>query len=263
MSALQQQLSAARPQDLDVDNWVFKPPVVNTFGAPRVDIKGPTTFQVPLSRTPFGVSHTTWDKKPVTSTRKNMEMEMSDPNGLAFFQKVDEKVIATAQKHPEWFKKKKISRETVETLFRRCVQPSKGDYPPLVRIKVVEGEGEHNDTIVREVYTADGDDEESYDIGDWYSIKSNTDVIPIVKVNSLWFVGGNFGVTILARDVLAWTPKKAEDTFPYQLPFNLKKRKRGDDDDERPPNKTAKTTSAEDKVPFNGGLGDAVISTPV
>lgn len=248
---------AARPEDLNVSTWVFKPAVVNKHGAPRVDIKGSTTFQVPLVRAPFGVSHTTWDKKPVTSTRKNCELEMSDPNGLAFFQKVDEHIIVAATKHPEWFKKKKISRETVETLYRRCVQPSKGDYPPLVRIKVIEGEGEKSDTIVREVYTAEGQDEESYDIGDWYTIKSNTDVITIAEVKSLWFVGGNFGATVIAKDILAWPPAKPAESFPFALPFNMKKRKRGGDDDDEP-QKAAKHTKLENGCPFNGGLGEVV-----
>ena len=248
---------AARPEDLDVGSWVFKPQTINKHGAPRVDIKGHTTFQVPLCRAPFGVSHTTWDKKPVTSTRKNCELEMTDSNALAFFQKVDEHIIVTATKHPEWFKKKKVSRDTVETLYRPCVQQSKGDYPPLVRVKCVEGEGDHSDTIVREVYKVEGQEEESYDIGDWFTIKSNTDVITIAEVKSLWFVGGNFGATVVAKDILAWPPAKPAESFPFALPFNMKKRARSDDDDTGP-HKKKKKEDDDEKDPFNGGLGEVV-----
>ena len=47
-------------KDLDITKFVFKKPVVNKHGAPRVDINGPTTFQIPIARAPFGVSHLTY-----------------------------------------------------------------------------------------------------------------------------------------------------------------------------------------------------------
>lgn len=46
--------------DIDTSKWIFAPPATNKHGAPRVDIKGNIRLQLPLSRVPFGVSHTTY-----------------------------------------------------------------------------------------------------------------------------------------------------------------------------------------------------------
>ena len=195
--------------------------------------------------------------------------------------------------HPEWFKKKKsISRDAVETFYRKCLQESKGDYPPSVRVKVIEGESEGKNTIIREVYTAEGDSEESYDIGNSYTIVPNTDVMCVIRIASVWFVarhdfaqhcyhtlmwircllmcfvlnfvcqGGSYGLSLTAKDILAWPPTKQEDTFPFQLPFKIKKRKRGGTDDNEI---DVKKMCAEpqgimpkDEVPFNGGLTEEI-----
>ena len=205
--------------------------------------------------------HDRWDKKPVSGTRKNLPLECSSAEMKAFFEKLDNLMIDMGVAHPEWFKKKKISRDAVDTFYRRCLQPSKGDYPPLVRVKVIEGESEMNDTIVREVYTPEGETEESYDIGDSYTIKPNTDLVAVLKVRNVWFVGGSFGLSITAEDILAWPPQKQVDSFPFQLPFNMKKRKRAVDDSEidlkklKGPNVIMPNDG--DTTPFNGGLGDS------
>ena len=189
MSSSQKNSIAPHAKDIDLTKLKFKPPVVNKHGAPRVDINGPTVFQLPLARTPFGVNHYTWDKKPVVGTRKNMSLECSDEESVEFFTKLDNLMIDMGCAHPEWFKKKKsISRDAVETFYRKCLQESKGDYPPSVRVKVIEGESEGNNTIIREVYTAEGDSEESYDIGNSYNIVPNTDVMCVIRIASVWFV---------------------------------------------------------------------------
>lgn len=185
-----------------------------------------------------------------------METELSNPEALKMFEQIDEFVINEACEHPEWFKKKKgqkMSKEVIRQFYRGCVQQSNKEYPALLRVKVVEGENELNDTIIREVYQGDDPDlKGTYTLGDAFTVKANTDIITILKIKGLWFVGGRFGLTITAQDILAWTPQSQEDAWNFSLPggLMLSKRKRDDDDQKTP---AAKKLHVDNTI-FNGGL---------
>ena len=235
---------APTAENFAFDDLVFREPVQNSHGGTAVYIDKSATsrntarVQLPSCRVPFGVSWKNWQGEDVPEgKRKNMEIDLSDPAALAWAQNLDERVIKEAMAHPEWFsggkkpKKKTLSRELVETLYRPCVQTSKSDpdkYAPTMRIKVDDGAASsHRNTIVR-IVTEDDDGNMEYEKGTLRDITRQSDVVAIVKVQGLYFVGrSSFGVTMVASDLLLWKAEEAGEDFPFaDLPFQISKKKK-------------------------------------
>lgn len=130
----------------------------------------------------------------------------------------------------EWFKKKNMSDEVVESMYTQCVkehidedtgEPS-GRYPPTFSFKVKKKEGDIMcrcfDENRKEINFNDKDGEDHMLITD--ILKKNSSIKGLFKCDFVWHSPGKFGCTWSAAQLKVKVPKSFSDGYAF------------DDDDE-------------------------------
>jgi len=158
---------------------------------------------------PFGIS--SWDDDP-TKMRKNMEISLRTNELTDFFAEIDENNIQQGVAHSkEWFKSE-LTREEVETKYKRLVQQPDGKWDPNVRTKVNINTGRFPLRVLNYVSANSSPDKrDHWKPGNSTDISKGSEAIVIIKISALWFMNSQFGMTVESTDVLLYPNDTRED----------------------------------------------------
>jgi Family of unknown function (DUF5871) len=147
--------------------------------------------QLPAARAPFGLSpYEDAKTKQVTYT---VPLSLDDPNIQDVFKQVDAKVLQFVADNSEALLGKKMSLEILSELYSPIIRPSKGDYAPQIKLKVLTS---RDGTFLPKAY-----DHERNPVP-LDSLGKGTTVQTIVDLNQIWVVDKKFGVTIRLEQLL-------------------------------------------------------------
>jgi len=167
-----------------------------------------------------------WDAKyfPDNETGGKYNVQFSLPNVdsdtgsfLNKMNELDEHIIDVAyENRATWFKNgKKLSRETIETLYTPLIKVStdpdtgepNGKYPPSFKFKIVKKENKHECSVYdskRSEYNIDEPDSDNYADLEQVLTKGSTMGV-ILKCNGVWLINNKFGCTFRAEQVMVTT----------------------------------------------------------
>lgn len=208
--------------DVDITQWTYQEPTRNTNGGTSVYMTDSRTgrnpkVQFPKCRVPFGLQDGKGENgETKQTTRKNLELDVSDPTLRAWAQTLDAKNAQFVVDNSQQMFKKDMKLATVEALQRPLAPPSsKPQYNPLMRLKVnTAGRAPTRVMVVEEEGTSDAPLQ--WRTGTFADLTPGCHVVPIVEVSGLWFVSKGFGMTLAATDLLVYP---TEDTVEF--PFGL------------------------------------------
>jgi len=239
-------------QKFPLDTIVFKPPVKNSRGGQTVYIdtsannRSNPHFSLEKCMAPFGLNLTDHTGEVVVG-RKNLELELSSPELLAWLRAFDERVIDHASKNSELLFKRKLSADTLRERYMPAVrEDAEGKYAPKLRIKI--DPPDYSKPTAVYIVEKDKEGGERFHRGKEEEIVPGSSVVANVELKSMWFISSGFGVTFAATHVCVWPAGKTEVEFPFDLPIP----KRSDTSKE-----TAPVVRAETVEPPPGG-GDIV-----
>lgn len=161
------------------------------------------TVDEPL-RAPFGVSE---PKNGGKATRKTMDLEVEDSTLAELLASIDAAVVAQAIKDPLNFFGKELDEDTIRAKHQPLLT-TKENFLPTVRTKVKIGT--KDPTVVRVV-----SGERKFRRGTADDVATNAKVMAHVKLDSVWFAAGKFGVSLSVDDLVVWPVEEAKDrAFP-------------------------------------------------
>ena len=161
------------------------------------------TVDEPL-RAPFGVSE---PKNGGKATRKTMDLEVEDSTLAELLASIDAAVVAQAIKDPLNFFGKELDEDTIRAKHQPLLT-TKENFLPTVRTKVKIDT--KDPTVVRVV-----SGERKFRRGTADDVATNAKVMAHVKLDSVWFAAGKFGVSLSVDDLVVWPVEEAKDrAFP-------------------------------------------------
>lgn len=170
-------------------------------------------MQLDRCRVPFGVQDNLED---TSSSRKNLELSISNTGFQSWASALDAQNIKWVTENSQAVFKKDMKHATVEALYRSMLTPQKGDYAPLLRVKVNASGRQATQVFVVED-EGDGNMPLKYRPGTVDDVSPHSEVLPIVEVVGLWFIAKGFGMTLLATDLLVF-PAPKRGGFHFALP---------------------------------------------
>jgi hypothetical protein len=215
-----QRASLIRDLDGKLENLKYKKPsktkaktqvVYFNYGAQNLRVQLATKEDPPI-HAPFGVSKFVAEdaseedrKKAENDPRQQCDLSLNNSETLKFFQDLDEHnvAMAIANKATWWPSKKDAMKDDViRSNYKPCVVIEES-YAPRLRAKV-----NMNTVKVLDFIPPTGPtDAGSYrpgSIENWR--KKPFDCIPICEPNSIWFMSGSWGCTIMVTDLLIFPP---------------------------------------------------------
>ena len=222
--------------ELNIDNLEYNTPKQNQHGGNMVGLSyngKKIVMQIPKAKLPFGVNTMTTENNEV---RKSVDISF---NGLENNPRLQEfydwardfdsknKQMAIQNCEP-WLKRKTLSNEVVEELYKNLVNDkSEGKYPPTMRFKLpTTSDGD----FTGKIFTSDRTPLTEADI------TKGSEAELIVEVQPMWFVNKLFGVTF---KVLQMKLYKKESMSDYAF--------RDDEDDLPSPGVAVQPTLADDE----------------
>ena len=161
------------------------------------------TVDEPL-RAPFGVSE---PKNGGKATRKTMDLEVEDSTLAELLASIDAAVVAQAIKDTLNFFGKELDDDTIRAKHQPLLT-TKENFLPTVRTKVKIDT--KDPTVVRVV-----SGERKFRRGTADDVATNAKVMAHVKLDSVWFAAGKFGVSLSVDDLVVWPVEEAKDrAFP-------------------------------------------------
>ena len=177
-------------------------------------------------RAPFGISE---PYNGEASERLTMDLELNDPQALAFFRKVDDAVIKAGVKNSvAWFGKP-LTEPAVAAMHTPLVKESKNPkYPPTLRTKVNVGSAKPTS-----IYIYKGP--KSVKMGSQGDIGRGGFVAPYVSLSSVMFGNRQFGVSLSVEKLMV--VPMAEEAGPsvfgdFKLEEDEPKKKKAKPNDE-------------------------------
>jgi hypothetical protein len=207
---------------LPMDAIGFKPPYKNKlgntalyvqergqWGGPRVQLCDPDIPQT----CPFGINVN-------DHGNKSFSINVSDPTLTQWCADVDKVVLAAAKANAKAWFGKELDDETLGVMYKTMLGPPKEGYDPLLRLKLAEW-GNEKDT---KVWLWQGKDEDGKDKkpirGTLEDITRMCTLVPIVTLNSLYFVQNTFGMSLLCTDVMIMASRQGNPNLvDFVLPF--------------------------------------------
>lgn len=204
---------------LTPSEWAYKPPRKGSNGAWNSYIdtapNSRTTPRCQLAKciAKFGVSGPS-EQNP-TSTRRNLDLSVTDADMITFFKQLDRNNCDAAAKHSKsTFNKEYTSEMLYETIYLKTIKDEDKRYEPLLRTKVVVGGDARNQTKIYVVTGTDADGNDVYEDGTSEDITKYSHVVAIVDFRGLWFASRQFGMTVVVKTLLVWpSPKEEEPQF--------------------------------------------------
>jgi len=181
--------------EFSADNIKFSEVHKNTFGGKAVYLNNSDgrklMVQLPATRAPFGLSPFEDAKtKQVTYT---VPLSLDTPELQETFKALDAKVLQYVAENSEALLGKRMSLEVLEALYTPIVRPSKGDYAPQMKLKVLTG---RDGSFVPKAY-----DHERQPVP-LDSLDKGGVIQTIVNINQIWVVDKKFGVSIRLEQVM-------------------------------------------------------------
>ncbi len=206
--------------DFSIPDLAYSKPKKNSRGGISVWLNTSASdsskprVQLDKCRSPFGI------REPMEAGgRKSLDLAVSSEKLVQWCSELDEKNVNTVAENSEAFFKNKMSKEVVTEFYKKLVTPGKGDYEPLLKVKISEYEGNKTKVFLMKKDPATGRD--TWERGTLEDVKEHCEVLPIVELQMLWFINKNFGMSMVATDLLVWPSKRtqaAERGFDFILP---------------------------------------------
>ena len=147
--------------------------------------------QLPVSRAPFGLS--AFEDKKTGNVSYSVPLSLDDPALQNVLKAIDDKVMKYVVDNSEALLGKKMSMEVVSELYTPLVRPSKGEYAPQIKLKVLAG---RNGEFVPKAY----DHLRNRVALD--TLSGGDMVHTIVDINQIWVVDKKFGVSVRLEQVM-------------------------------------------------------------
>ena len=189
--------------DFSIPDLAYSKPKKNSRGGISVWLNTSATdsskprVQLEKCRSPFGI------REPMEAGgRKSLDLAVSSEKLLQWCSELDDKNVNTVADNSEAFFKNKMSKEVVTEFYKKLVTPGKGDYEPLLKIKISEYEGSQTKVFLMKKDPVTKKD--TWERGTLEDVKEQCEVLPIVELQMLWFINKNFGMSLVATDLLVW-----------------------------------------------------------
>ena len=180
---------------------------------------GPLVIQSP--NMPLTFDPQVYEDGPTAKYNVKTSLNMSNEKCKEFYEKMnlfDDRLKELGKENSqEWFKKKNMSDEVIDSMYTQCVkehideetgEPS-GRYPPTFAFKVKKKEGnilcKFYDDNRDEINLNDKDKENHMLLTD--ILKKNSSVIGLFKCDFVWHSPGKFGCTWSAQQLRVKIPK--------------------------------------------------------
>ena len=161
-------------------------------------------------RAPFGVSSFDGNE---SSARKSLELRIDDEKLASFFNSFDEHNINAAIANRHWFKKSNLTDEQIRSMYYPMItDESEKGYAPRLHAKV-NTMGPNTLNVL--VYT-ETNGVPQYEVGTMDSITRNIECMVILEATGLWFQNKQFGMTLLATDLLLFPAVRRECSFLWK-----------------------------------------------
>lgn len=176
-------------------------------------------IQLPRMRVPFGIQEPMngSDSKEESKSRPNLELDVSDPDLVAWGNAVTDAAITYVAANSKELMKKTMRRDFVEQLFRATITPSRNnEYNPLLRTKVTKT-GTYATNVV--VVTDPGSPTTPlrHRQGELSDIERGDDIIPIVDVSCIWFANNSAGITLTLAHAMVFKKTQASENV-FNIP---------------------------------------------
>jgi hypothetical protein len=218
-------------QNVNFKPMTFSAPFVNRNGGHSAfpnsgpaSERGKVEFQMTAERAPFGVNRTDPNGNPVEK-RYNLALSVEDENNRVGLEAFDSQVVKYFHTNAKtyWPKKKKLSLEDVERMYRPVLAPSSDPekYSPLARLKIHKDPDNPNGNTKIFVVTKNAKGKDTYnDNGLIEDISRNSRVTVVVRATCAWMLGGGiqFGVTLKVLHALVYPSQTDEEEFPFTMP---------------------------------------------
>ena len=222
-----------KPSDIDFSKISFSSPKMLENGGKMIYLNynggiNPLYIQTPEGELPFDVNYFGDDgnNDPTSSNSGKFSINMSINVGSSksmekfhdVFVKLDQHIMASAKENSQsWFKKAKISEETISELYTRQIKVSvdpetgepNGKYPPKFTYKVVKRDGKFqnfkiydNEKTVFDVNKATDEPVEFTNV-----VMKGARVKAVLKCNGIWVANGKFGCTWRAEQMCVKVPE--------------------------------------------------------
>lgn len=214
-------MTTLKCNEINVNEIKYNEPKQNQHGGNMVGMSynnSKITMQIPRARVPFGHNSMTTEKNEI---RRSLDISFSGLENNESLQEFYDWVRdldarnknMAVQNCEKWLKRKNISLEVVEELYKPLINDkSEGKYPATMRFKLpTNNEGEFTGNIFapdRTPMTLD-------------DVTKGSDVSLIVEIQPMWFVNKMFGVTFKVVQMKLYK-KQALTEYAF----------RDDDDDE-------------------------------
>jgi len=225
--------NAMKPGSIDFSKISFSTPKTLDNGGKMIYLNygggiNPLYVQTPEGELPFDPNYFGDDgnNDPTTSNGGKFSINLSiNPESSKsmnsfhdVFVKLDELIMNSAKENSQaWFKKAKISEETISELYTRQIKVSvdpetgepNGKYPPKFTYKVVKRDGKFqnfkiydNDKVVFDVDKKTDSPVEFSNV-----VMKGTRVKAVLKCNGIWVANGKFGCTWRAEQMCVKVPE--------------------------------------------------------
>lgn len=203
----------------DPSTWTFNPRVtpkstmiyINDANNKKIRV------QLPKMRVPFGVQEPKSDGTQEATSRPNMELDVSDPELVAWGEKIDEAVTSYLHANSKEYFKKSQSKEVIGELYRHMIPKSDNDYNPLMRTKITRGTVNYATKVFVVVNPGSETTPLLHREGTVEDISRNDWVIPIVDITGIWVANKSAGLSVGLAYVMVYK-ESAESGDVFNLP---------------------------------------------
>lgn len=200
-------------KNIDLSNMKFSDPVKNARGGHTVYLSyndNKIVTQIPQGSTPFGMSSQKFEDDDAPP-KYTLNVSLQDTGNMGMFRKwlsdLDDTVIAAGVKNSkEWFGKVK-TLEVVKELYKPLViESNEGKYAPTCKVKYMtnkNGEFQSQVFLNKDEMATPND------------IVKGSKVSVIFQVMGIWFVGKQFGVSLVAKQTKLY-PSETLTAYAFQ-----------------------------------------------
>ena len=205
-------------QVTDPSTWVFNPQVTtkSTMIYIQDACKNKIKVQLPKMRVPFGVQEPKSDPSQAATSRPNLELDVSDPELVAWGDKIDDAVANYLHANSKEFFRKIQSKEVIGELYRHMIPKSDNDYNPLMRSKITR-----TGKYATEVFVVVDPGSETTPLlrrsGTPADIDRNDWVIPIVEIVGIWVANKAAGLSVGLSSVMVYK-ESGETRDKFNIP---------------------------------------------
>ncbi len=252
--------SAMNPSKIDISNITFSAPKTLDNGGKMLFLNygggiAPLYVQTPEVEIPFDPSYFSDNensgKYSVKFSMKGLDENKSMKDFHTWACNMDELLLKKAAENSQsWFKKPKLSHDTLKELYTPMVKVSldqetgepNGKWPDSFGFKIIKRDGKFKDFSIYDknavVFDVEGTTENPTDIS--RLITKGAHIKSVLKCNGIWIANGKFGCTWRAEQIRVKVPEGGLRDFAIMSD--------SDDEDDRVETVTTGKTLVEDST---------------